>query len=150
MTTEEREAKILANRGLVYAEVLKFVKSPEIERFDDLLGEGTLGLIWAIDNWDDDKIGGQKKFSTYACRCISGFIYAALKKNSIIPVCATTWKRYQGLGYDDLDKERFAQIRKERQGITRNTLVAILRMKTRISLEYTKHLPQGERFVAWP
>ena len=64
---DNREQKISDNIGLVHACAKRF-KSRGIE-YDDLFQAGCLGLVKAVDGFDDDR---GVKFSTYAVPVILG------------------------------------------------------------------------------
>lgn len=66
---EARNKVILDNKGLVYE--VAFNYSFGNVDIDDLISEGILGLIHAVDNFN---IFENVQFSTYACNCIEGFI----------------------------------------------------------------------------
>jgi len=62
-----RDEMITENIGLVKWVILKYFKAALMRyEFDDLLGAGCIGLIKAVDSYDD-RLG---KFSTYAVRGI--------------------------------------------------------------------------------
>ena len=61
------------NLGLVYtiAERMKHLLKGTFVQWDDIIGAGTLGLIWALERFDPDR---GKKFSDLAGRAIKGSI----------------------------------------------------------------------------
>lgn len=66
------QADIEKNMGLVYMTARRMrhlVKG--IVDYDDLIGEGTLGLIHALDRFDPDR---GFRFSSFAVKCIWGFM----------------------------------------------------------------------------
>lgn len=70
-----RNEFIVKNLNLVYHVAKKF-KNPEL--YEDLVNEGYVGLIYAVDNFDPDIA----RFSTYAVKCISGYMYRYIENNS--------------------------------------------------------------------
>jgi RNA polymerase sigma factor (sigma-70 family) len=67
MTIEERNVKILNNINLVHSIAHKY---RGIE-YEDAYGQGIIGLIKAVDGFDEDK---GNTFSTYAYACITNSI----------------------------------------------------------------------------
>lgn len=67
------EQDVTDNMGLVFmiAKKMRNLERTGIMEFQDLISEGILGLIHALDRFDESK---GFKFSSYACRCISGYI----------------------------------------------------------------------------
>lgn len=65
---------ITNNMGLVYmvAKRMRRLETSGVMEFRDLVSEGVLGLIHALDRFDESK---GIKFSCYACRCISGYMF---------------------------------------------------------------------------
>lgn len=65
------EEDIKKNMGLVYtiAGRMRHLQGSGIMEFGDLIGEGVIGLIHALDRFDESR---GFKFSPYAYRCISG------------------------------------------------------------------------------
>lgn len=61
------------NLGLVYmtARKMRYLCDRGLLDFEDLISEGTLGLIHALDRFDPDR---GLRFSSYAVKCIWGFI----------------------------------------------------------------------------
>ncbi len=68
------ESDVTDNMGLVFhtARRRTNLMNSGVMEFQDLISEGTLGLIHALERFDASK-GFQ--FSTYACRCISGYMF---------------------------------------------------------------------------
>jgi RNA polymerase sporulation-specific sigma factor len=66
---------IVKYRPTVEAIAMKYINSP-LEK-DDLIQEGMIGLLAAINSYDPNK---KAKFSTYASRCINNSIQTALRK----------------------------------------------------------------------
>ena len=100
----ERSAKAEDNLGLVRHIAQKFL-STGIE-FDELISEGTVGLVKAANTYDESK---GIKFATYACRCITNeilmFLRKAKKYQSDMPL---TWINSEG---DDFEiTEVFAHL----------------------------------------
>lgn len=70
---KENRLTVEGNMGLVYTiarKMLYLTKSALVE-WDDLVSDGTLGLIYAVKRFDANR-GSQ--FSSYACAYIRGFI----------------------------------------------------------------------------
>jgi RNA polymerase sigma factor (sigma-70 family) len=67
------EEDITNNMGLVFriAKRMRHLENSGVMEFQDLIGEGALGLIHALDRFDKSK---GFKFSTYAGRCIAGYM----------------------------------------------------------------------------
>ncbi len=61
------------NMGLVYREAHKSRRkmTDNLVEFDDLVGAGTLGLIYALERFNPEQ---GNRFSSYACKCIWGHI----------------------------------------------------------------------------
>jgi len=78
---DNREQKISDNIGLVHACAKRF-KSRGIE-YDDLFQAGCLGLVKAVDGFDDDR---GVKFSTYAVPMIAGEIRRFLRDDGMLKV----------------------------------------------------------------
>ena len=78
---DNREQKISDNIGLVHACAKRF-KSRGIE-YDDLFQAGCLGLVKAVDGFDNDR---GVKFSTYAVPMIAGEIKRFLRDDGMIKV----------------------------------------------------------------
>ena len=78
---DNREDKIKSNIGLVHICSKKFL-GKGIE-YDDLVQAGCIGLIKAVDGFDDSK---GVKFSTYAVPCILGEIKRLFRDGGIIKV----------------------------------------------------------------
>lgn len=78
---DKREAAINENLGLVHACAKRF-KGRGIE-YDDLFGAGCLGLVKAVDNFDEEK---GFKFSTYAVPVILGEIKRLFRDGGAVKV----------------------------------------------------------------
>ena len=83
------EDDVTNNMGLVFtmAKRMKHLTKRATTDFEDLISDGVLGLIHALDRFDPDK---GHKFSTYACRCIYGYM---LRGHRIVN--QETWKALQ-------------------------------------------------------
>ena len=81
ITKDEKELFVKNNLGLVHSCAHRF-KGRGIE-YDDLFGAGSIGLIKAIDAFDENR---GVKFSTYAVPMIIGEIKRFLRDNSTIRV----------------------------------------------------------------
>ena len=70
---EYTEEDITNNMGLVFhvAKRMRRLENSGVMEFKDLVSEGVLGLIHALDRFDESK---GVKFSYYACRCISDYM----------------------------------------------------------------------------
>ncbi len=70
---EYTEDDITSNMGLVYhvAKRMRHLERSGVMEFEDLINEGVVGLIFALDRFDESK---GFKFSCYACKCISGYM----------------------------------------------------------------------------
>ena len=70
------------NMGLVYYIVKGYAKTIDLsntsDTFEDLVSIGTIGLIKAVNTFDEDK---GYKFATYATRCIHNEILMNFRKN---------------------------------------------------------------------
>lgn len=64
MSKEERDRLITDNMSLVYYLIRKYY--PSHIKNEDVIQEGMIGLINAVDNWDENK----STLSTYATNCI--------------------------------------------------------------------------------
>lgn len=71
-----RNDMIQENIGLVYKVVNEMCNNEG--DFDDMVGEGMVGLVNAVDNWD----ASQGKFSSYACQSIKNTILNYIKKEN--------------------------------------------------------------------
>jgi len=80
MTKMEREMLIMANMPLVYYIAKKTCQNPQ--DMLDLVSEGTLGLIKAVDGKDPKYT--QKQFQDYMQRCIQGSMYSKFRKDADI------------------------------------------------------------------
>ncbi|MGN0551267.1 MAG: sigma-70 family RNA polymerase sigma factor [Acutalibacteraceae bacterium] len=78
---DKREVAINENLGLVHACAKRF-KGRGIE-YDDLFGAGCLGLVKAVDNFDEEK---GFKFSTYAVPVILGEIKRLFRDGGAVKV----------------------------------------------------------------
>lgn len=74
---KDREKLITDNMGLVRY-IVKGIEAPK-EEYDDLVSEGTIGLIKAAQTYDENK---EIKFSTYSARCIKNQILMYLRKEN--------------------------------------------------------------------
>ena len=83
------EDDVTKNMGLVFitAKRMKHLTKRPTTDFEDLISDGVLGLIHALDRFDPDK---GFKFSSYAVRCISGYM---LRGHRIVN--QETWKALQ-------------------------------------------------------
>lgn len=102
-----RERFICANLSLVINIAKKYVDMGV--PFLDLIQEGNLGLIYAVDHFDITYNG---RFSSYAFYCIKAFIKKALtEKKSIIKMTTYTyewqkkWDKAQDTLYQKLNRE---------------------------------------------
>jgi len=68
------EQDVTDNMGLVFtmAKGMRNLERTGVMEFQDLINEGVLGLIHALDRFDESK---GFKFSSYACQCISGYMF---------------------------------------------------------------------------
>ncbi|WP_342417156.1 sigma-70 family RNA polymerase sigma factor [Paenibacillus sp. FSL R10-2782] len=84
----ERDAVIQKNMGLVYSIANKFRSSVNQSiGFDDLVSEGTMGLLKAFESYNPSKVEGGIKFSTYAYRLIKWSIMQFIRnKGSCVKV----------------------------------------------------------------
>lgn len=71
------ERMIKTKRSLVEVIAMKYINSP-LEK-DDLIQEGMIGLLAAINSYDSNK---NAAFDTYANRCINNSVQTALRKFS--------------------------------------------------------------------
>ena len=76
MSKKPTTAEIEANLGLVYKVVHSHPSYYARHEKDDLIAWGTLGLIHALEHFDD---GLGFKFSTYACKCIWGYLLQGMR-----------------------------------------------------------------------
>lgn len=67
-----RDEIFLENENLVFYTLKNYKKD---DNYEDLLQEGRIGLLYAIDNYNP-QLG--YTFSTYACKCIQGYVYKAM------------------------------------------------------------------------
>lgn len=83
------EDDVTNNMGLVFntAKRMKHLTKRPTTDFEDLVSDGVLGLIHALDRFDPNK---GFKFSTYAVRCIMGYM---LRGHRIVN--QETWKALQ-------------------------------------------------------
>ena len=81
MVKDEREQKIVENVGLVHSVAKRFTSRGA--EYDDIFQAGCLGLIKAVDNFDEEK-GFQ--FSTYAVPVIIGEIKRIFRDGGPIKV----------------------------------------------------------------
>jgi RNA polymerase primary sigma factor len=72
-----RQEYIVDNQGLVFKVANGYWNCGMSK--EDLIQEGNVGLIFATDHFDPNR---GVKFSSYACRCIQGFILTAMAKKS--------------------------------------------------------------------
>jgi DNA-directed RNA polymerase specialized sigma subunit len=81
----DRTALITDNLGLVRKMAHKYVKrvTDNALDYDDLYGEGCVGLIKAAEMFDETK---GFKFSTFACNYIAGFILRSIRRKGFISV----------------------------------------------------------------
>jgi RNA polymerase sigma factor (sigma-70 family) len=84
----ERDAVIWENMGLVYSIANKFRGSVNQNiGLDDLVSEGTIGLLKAFESFDPTRVEGGIKFSTYAYRLIKWSIMQFIRnKGSCVKV----------------------------------------------------------------
>jgi len=80
MTKSERDQMVKSNQGLVIF-IAKKWRTGRLE-FLDLVQEGNIGLLHAIDNFDPEK----GKFSTYACYWIKKYIRTAVGENRNVQI----------------------------------------------------------------
>lgn len=83
--TEDRDAIVLDNLGLVRKMAYKYINrvADNAIDFDDLYGEGCVGLIKATEMFDPTK---GYKFSTFACTYISGYILRSIRRKGFVSV----------------------------------------------------------------
>ena len=83
------EEDVNNNMGLVFtmARRMRHLERSGVMEFQDLISEGVLGLIHALDRFDPDR---GFKFSSYACRCISGYMLRGHRNLHM-----ETWKALQ-------------------------------------------------------
>ena len=74
-----QEELVLKNQRLVYHLVNKLRRASSNCDYDDMVSEGTIGLIKAAATFDDSK---KTKFSTYASRCIKNEILMYFRKEN--------------------------------------------------------------------
>ena len=72
---KEREKMILENQALVYYFVKKI--NPRRDIFEDFVSVGTIGLIKAVETYDQEK---EIRFATYASRCIKNEIFMYMRQ----------------------------------------------------------------------
>ena len=84
---KEREKMILENQALVYYFVKKI--NPRRDIFEDFVSVGTIGLIKAVETYDQEK---EIRFATYASRCIKNeiFMYMRQEKKYLLTVSLDT------------------------------------------------------------
>ena len=87
------EEDITNNMGLVFhiAKRMRRLENSGAMEFRDLISEGVLGLIHALDRFDESK---GFKFSPYACKCISGYMLRGHRKLS--PWCDPSQQYIRG------------------------------------------------------
>ena len=84
-----QEQKMLDNMGLVHKIVGKYNTHDNINfDYDDQVQEGTIGLMKAIENFDESK---NNKFSTYAHHYINGYILRYINQTNSIHVPVHTF-----------------------------------------------------------
>jgi RNA polymerase sporulation-specific sigma factor len=83
------EDDVTNNMGLVFmiAKRMKHLTKGATTDFEDLISDGVLGLIHALDRFEPDR---GLKFSSYAYRCISGYMFRGHRK-----VNQEIWKALQ-------------------------------------------------------
>lgn len=83
------EDDVTNNMGLVFmvAERMKHLTKGAVTDFEDLISDGVLGLIHALDRFEPDR---GFKLSPYAYQCISGYMLRGHRK-----VNQETWKALQ-------------------------------------------------------
>ncbi len=105
---EYTEQDITDNMGLVFhtARRMRHLERSGVMEFQDLISEGVLGLIHALDRFEPKK---GFRFSSYAVRCISGYMLTGHRrlhmeqwkaKASRYEVPSQTFSMYQP-GYDE-------------------------------------------------
>lgn len=78
MRQSDRDKLVTDNLRLVYYLYEKLRKTPLVmQNKDDLIAEGTVGLIKAANKFDPTK---RVRFSTYASRCINNEMFMFLRK----------------------------------------------------------------------
>lgn len=105
--TDSREEKILKNKALVISIVeKKYWYLPKHYDREDMISDGMVGLIRAIDKFDSTKT----KFSYYAQIWINSFIQKGLKKRkNLITVPSNIFKKInQGVTDEDTKKAKNA------------------------------------------
>lgn len=142
MTAEEREAQIRALLPLVRRIARRISRLVPCD-YDDLVGDGSIGLIRAVDNFDVER---GVSLEHYARHLISGAMLNGIRRMD--PVSERTRRamrdgeieRYR-LATDSGTVPSLAEMEKRRPGFTR----AILAVATRVPLSLDRALPEGER-----
>ncbi len=151
MNQKERDELVRKNINLVAFCARRYKLYSKLS-FDDLVGEGCIGLLYAIDKFKPDyrrKNGGKIKFSTYAYWWIRRFIIRAIEKEKIVTVpvniteMSSKWKRAARLFTEELGRapedEEIAKLMKIDSRKSKN-------IRKRLDLkEISLDLPVGEK-----
>ncbi|MCD4811826.1 sigma-70 family RNA polymerase sigma factor [bacterium] len=82
---------VCRNGGLILKQYSKIKDPAKFADADDLIQEGRWAIVWALRKFDLAKIGGNKKFSTYACWWLKSFMERYQRENrSVMRVSAST------------------------------------------------------------
>lgn len=116
----ERDAVIQENMGLVYSIANKFRGSVNQSiGLDDLVSEGTIGLLKAFKSYDPTRVEGGAKFSTYAYIVIKGYIMQFINdKKNCVKVPASILKTIGVLNKFCLEDTPSAELIAEKTGCT--------------------------------
>ena len=151
MKQKERDELVRKNINLVAFCARRYKLYSKLS-FDDLMGEGCIGLIYAIDKFKPDyqkKNGGKIKFSTYAYWWIRRFITRAIEKEKIVTVptniseITSRWKREERLF-----SEKFGvmPVDEEIAKLMKVDAKKVRKIKKRLDLkEISLDLPVGEK-----
>lgn len=113
----EKEHLVLNNQRLI-AQIIKDHFSTYYEYYDDMMQEGSIGLIKAAAKYIDD---GRAKFSSYAYFCIKNEIQRFVSErtdNIKVPVtlrmCLNTMQK-EGIAINELDNDTHSEMLKRYQ-----------------------------------
>ncbi len=151
MKQKERDELVRINVNLVAFCARRYKLYSKLP-FDDLMGEGYIGLLHAVDKFKLDyrkKDGGRVKFSTYAYWWIRHFILRAIEKEKVVSVptniseMTSRWKREARLFSEEFGRmpedEEIAKLMKIDSRKSKN-------IKKRLNLkEISLDLPVGEK-----
>ena len=96
---DEREKRIVDNLKLVHFVLRRYIHQPDT-MYEDLYQEGVIGLISAVDKFDESKAS----FSTFAVCCILRQIQMYLRGNNIVHVPQNFFKNGNELQVSSLDE----------------------------------------------